>query len=151
VGPGSGANDRVKRPLRWTLIFNTRDGHDYKAQLKAFGAILAVPDPTNADNYLVIRDLDQKPAQPKPEDISQIHRIYWVDDKPASVRSLATALGIPPPRHFVVFFPQEFEDELLKLELSYRGKQENQIAETRFEVRRGRGGRAYDPVVVSQR
>jgi serine/threonine protein kinase len=145
------AKERAKRQERWTLLFNTRDGHDYKAQLKAFGAILAVPDPSNPDNYLVIRDLDQKPAQPRAEDISQIQRIHWTDDKPASVRSLASALGITPLPHFVVFFPQEFEEELLNLELSYRGKKENQIAETRFEVRRGRGRRAYDPVVVSQR
>lgn len=149
AGPGKGNEDRVKRPLRWTLIFNTRDGNDYRKQLKAFGAILAVPDPKNPENYLVIRDLDK--GEQKAEDIAEIKRIYWIDDKQASVRSLAGALGIAPPPHFVVFFPVEFEDELLRLELGYRGKQENQIAETRFEVRRGRGERAYDPFVVSQR
>jgi hypothetical protein len=148
-GPGKGTGERIKRVLRWTLIFNTRDGKDYRDQLKSFGAYLAIPDSKAADGYLVIRDLDR--PTPVAEDISQIKRIYWVDDKPASVRSLAGALGVAPPEHFVVFFPVEFEEELLKLELGYRNKKENEIVETRFEVRRGHGRRAYDPVVLSQR
>jgi hypothetical protein len=147
VGPGSGDAKRAERPLRWTLIFNTRDGKDYRKQLQAFGAILAIPDPKSADGYLVIRDLDN--PKPQAEDIAQIKRIYWIDDKPASVRSLSAALDMPPPGHFIVFFPREFEDKLLRLELGYRGKQENEITETRFEVRRFEG--TYEPYVISQR
>jgi hypothetical protein len=146
-GPGSGDADRAKRPLRWTLIFNTHDGKDYRKQLQAFGAILAIPDPKSADGYLVIRDLD-KPT-PQAEDIAKIERIYWIDDKPASVRSLSAALDIPPPGHFIVFFPREFEDKLLRLDLGYRGKQESEINETRFEVRRFEG--TYEPYIISQR
>jgi hypothetical protein len=149
VGSGTGHGDRSKRVLRWTLIFNTRDGRDYLGQLRAFGAILAIPDDKSPDGYLVIRDLS-KPT-PAAEDISKIQRIYWIDDKAASVQSLASALSLPAPSHFIVFFPQAFEQELLNMELSYRGKKEDQIVETRFEVRRGRGDRAYDPFVVSQR
>jgi hypothetical protein len=147
VGPGTGNADRAKRPLRWTLIFNTRDGRDYRKQLQAFGAILAIPDPKSADGYLVIRDLEN--PKPVAEDIAKIERIYWIDDKPASVRSLSAALDMPPPAHFIVFFPREFEEKLLKLELGYRNKQENEINETRFEVRRSEG--TYEPYVISQR
>ncbi len=150
VGPGSGTGERVKRLLRWTLIFNTRDGRDYMRQLDAFGAIVAFPDPKNPNNYLVVRDLKETPAQARPEDIGQIERIYWIDDGAASVRSLASALGLPQiPQHFVVFFAREFEEKLVRLERDYRGKQENEITETRFDVRRM--GSTYEPVVVSQR
>ncbi len=150
VGPGTGNADRAKRPMRWTLLFNTRDGRDYKKQLQAFGAILAIPDPKDPDGFLVIRDLER--PVPKAEDIAQIKRIYWIDDKPASVKSLAAALGLaPPPPHFVVFFPAEFEEKLLRLELGKSGnkKKESEITETRFEVRRS--GDSYEPVVISQR
>ena len=44
-------------------------------------------------------------SQPRAEDVAQIQRIYWHDNQPASVRSLASALGIPTPPGFVVFFP----------------------------------------------
>jgi HEAT repeat protein len=148
--PKNGAEDRAKRSKRWTVIFNTRDGNDYKNQLKAFGVILAIPDPKNAGGYLVIRDLDQRPVQPKPEDVAKIERIYWTEDQPASVQSLSRALGlIPLPAHFLVFFSPESEEKLLKLELSFRGKKEPEITETRFEVRRM--GQSYEPIVVSQR
>jgi hypothetical protein len=149
VGPGTGSGDRAKRSLRWVLIFNTRDGRDYKRQLNAFGAILAIPDPKDPDGYLVIRDLDQARPQAKAEDITQIKRIFWIDDGAASVRSLASALGIAPPPQFIVFFSQEFEAKLVALEKAYRGKEENEIIETRFDVRRSGG--TYEPVVVSQR
>ena len=42
--------------------------------------------------------------------------VEWIDDKPDSVAGLARALGIKPPPHFVVCFPSELEEELLRLE-----------------------------------
>jgi hypothetical protein len=150
VGPGRGNRDRANRVLRWTLIFNTRDGQDYLRQIDAFGGIIAVPDPKDPDNYLVIRDLKERPARPQAEDIAKIQRIYWIDDKEWSVKSMGSALGLAQvPSHFVVFFPVEFEQRLLDLELKYRNKQEHEIVETRFDVRRAGG--TYEPVVISQR
>jgi hypothetical protein len=150
VGSGTGTlNDRTKRVLRWTLIFNTSNGQDYANQLAGLGAIIAIPDPKNPDNYLVIRDLRQRPVHPQPEDLAAIQRIYWIDDKPASVQSLASALGLPNVSHFVAFFPVELEQKLLRLELNFRGLKEDEIHETKFELRKTAGG--YDPVVVSQR
>jgi hypothetical protein len=150
VGPGAGGADkRIERTMRWTILWNTRDGRDYIQQLNAFGAILAIPDTKAPNSFLVIRDLKQLPAKPKPEDITQIHRIYWVGDEPQSVRTLFEALGLPPPPFYAVFFSEEFEQQLLQLELNYRGKQENEITQTRFGVRRVQG--TYEPFVISQR
>jgi hypothetical protein len=149
IGEGTGTGKREQRVLRWTMIFNTRDGADYARQLEALGAILAVPDPGDPANYLVIRDLKTRPVQARSEDLGQIKRIYWIDDKPQSVRSLSNALGLEVPVHIVAFFPEELERKLLQLELSYRGLKEEAIKETRFEVRSARG--TYEPVVVSQR
>src|SRR5436309_1884904 len=41
TGPGkANMSQRQKRQLRWTMMFNTRDGMDYLRQLQALGAIL---------------------------------------------------------------------------------------------------------------
>ena len=148
IGPGKGTvSVRQKRLLRWTLIFNTVTGDDYRRQLVALGAILAVPLPTGG--YTVVRDLRHVPARGKAEDIDKINRIFWIDEKPSSVGALAEALGIQPlPPHIVAFFPKPLEDELLDKELKYRGLKEEQIHETKFEVRHEHG--QYVPVVIEQ-
>jgi hypothetical protein len=155
VGDGTGKiSRRQQRVLRWTLVFNTNDGRDYANQLSALGAIVAYPDPGNPQQYLVIRDLTRRPVQGQAEDLSGIKRIFWIDDKPQSVASLARAIGLPGVPHIVAFFPEELESRLLKLELDWMrsktGKaDEDRIEETRFEVRRTATG--YEPYVVEQR
>jgi hypothetical protein len=160
AGPGSGAlnkpgdnqgpSERVKRVLRWSMVFSTANGGDYARQLQGLGAYLAIPNPDRPTEFRVIRDLSKRPVQGKVEDVSKIQRIFWIDDKPQSVGSLATALGMKPvPPRIVAFFPEELEQKLLKLEHDYRGLAEADVAETRFEVRLTKAGK-YEPVVVSQ-
>jgi hypothetical protein len=141
---------RDKRRVRWVLVFTTGPGKgsDYLKQLDSLGAILAYE--AGDDKYMVVRNLKEKPVRPVQEDIRKFDMIWWVDDQPKSVRSLASALGInPPPEAFVAFFPAALEQELLDKELKvFQGKEED-IEETRFRLilRDGR----YQPEVVSQR
>jgi hypothetical protein len=151
TGDGTGKlNQREKRQLRWTMIFNTHSGEDYADQLKGLGAILAIPGPNG--EYLVIRNPDRRrrPVQTTKEDLKELNRIYWVDDKPESVASLSRALGIHPvPDHIVAFFPKSLEDDLLDRELkAFRGKEED-ILETVFKVTRMPGA-GYMPIVERQ-
>jgi hypothetical protein len=152
-GPGTGKLDKhVKRSLRWTLIFNTIDGEDYAKQLAYLHAVLAFPDPRNPDEYLFIHDLRKRPVQLQPGSLESwlSQRISWEDYKPSSVRTLAEALGLPgTPPSFRAFFPVDVEQKLLRLELNFRGLKEEEIYETKFELRKTAGG--YEPVVVSQR
>ena len=154
-GPGTNTanirNQKVQRLLRWTMLFNTRDGQDYCRQLVGLGAILAIPDPVKPDRYLIIRDLTAQPVEPREEDLAQIQRIYWIDDKPSSIQSLAGALGLQPiPSRIVAFFPEGLEKKLLDLELNFRHHKEEDIVETRFEIRLTSAGH-YEPMVISQR
>jgi hypothetical protein len=152
VGPGDSGkiSQRQARVLRWTMIFDTQNGADYANQLHALGAILAVNNPKNPKEYLLFEDLSKRPVQGKVKDLAQIKRIYWIDDRPESVTPLAMALGIRPlPHHVVAFFPESLEQKLLKLELGYRGKKEEEILETKFRIVRAGGG--YEPHVESQR
>jgi hypothetical protein len=148
-GDGKGKlNVRQKRVLRWVMLFNTLDGNDYLRQLNGLGAILAIPDPQGG--YMVIRNLTKLPATGQREELADIKRIFWIDDKRQSVESLSRALRLPfAPPHIVAFFPEKLEKELLDKELKYRGRKEDDIRETQFRVER-RGG-VYEPRVESQR
>jgi hypothetical protein len=140
--------DREVRRDRWVLNIETRDGgNDYARQLHALGAILAIPQPDG--QYLIVRDLTKRPARGQIEDIGGIQRIFWVDNKPESVRSLVTALQLDRvPPWFVAFFPKDLEDDLLRKELAFKNRREADIRKTYFRlVRKGTG---YDPVVVAQ-
>jgi hypothetical protein len=149
-GPGESKNNivnqRQKRQLRWTMIFNTRTGEDYAKQLQGLGAILAIPD--GPGKFLLIDNLSRRPVQPKPDDLRNINRIYWIDDKPQSVQSLSKALGLfPPPEQIIAFFPEELEKKLFEKEMqAFRGKNEDDIEATFFRVEQRGGG--YEPVVL---
>jgi hypothetical protein len=160
TGTGTGAGEgtqrrgtmsqREKRMLRWTMEFNTQNGDDYLRQLQGLGAILAIPRGTRGGDYQLIRDLSRRPPQLLNEDVHKLQRIFWIDDKPMSVRNLILALGLNRmPSHFVAFMPPELEDKLFKLELDYRGLKEEDIYETRFRIRRTPHG--YEPEVIDQR
>src|SRR5262249_33341013 len=105
------AGQRMSRLLRWTLIFDTKDGEDYARQLQALGAFLAAPE--GGGRFRVFRDLAKRPATGRIEDLREVNHISWVDDKKESVQSLSKALGLEPvPQHIVAFFPVKLEREL---------------------------------------
>jgi hypothetical protein len=147
TGPGkSKFSSRQQRVLRWVMRFNTLNGSDYRRQLAGLGAILAFPQPDGS--YMVYRDL-RAPAKGEIEDIATIKRIFWVDDKKESIRSLASAMEVPvPDGPIVAFFPEKLEAELLRKELAYRGKKEEDIKETHFKI--NIRGKEFVPEVVEQ-
>jgi tRNA A-37 threonylcarbamoyl transferase component Bud32 len=141
--------EQKKRMLRWQLNFTTAHGADYLRQLRSIkpgsGGILAYP--VDGERFRVIRDLAERPAEGKIEDLHQIKRIFWIDDKPGTVADLAGALGIKTPPYFVAFFPPELEDELARLEREKAGgAKEDDIDKTVFEV--VRDGNDYRPRCV---
>ena len=145
--PGGRLDDVMARMDRWVLVFETRDGRDYLRQLESLGAILAIPIGEN--QFMVYHDLRSRPLKGQVEAISKIERIFWIDDKPESVRSLAEALQLDRvPVRFVAFFPRQFEEELLRKELRFQNKKEHEIRKTIFQMQR-RGNR-YEAVVREQ-
>jgi hypothetical protein len=146
VGPGEGdgkatLTQREKRMLRWHMRFTANSGAEYVAQLRSLGAILAFPmnDGPNPE-YQLVRDL-HPPAKLLREDLSDIQRIYWIDDKPQSVRDVVQALGLRiKPDRFVAFMPEELENDLYRMEKNYVEKVKRQkfneelIEETHFYV-----------------
>jgi hypothetical protein len=130
---------REKRQLRWRVLFNTRSGSDYQNQLYALRAILVVAEfqPGSNTNLMyrkVIRNVAQTPANPQNEDVRKIQGIFWIDDKPESIQSLARALGIRPPPLFACFFPDRVEADLRRLEREKYSGPESNINETIFRM-----------------
>jgi hypothetical protein len=141
-GNGRALSERERQMLRWVMAFKTQNGEDYLRQLRDLkpgnGAILAVP---LADGqFEIIRDLSKRPAVGQVEDVKQINRIFWIDDKPDSVAVLARTLQIHQPPYFVAFFPVELEEELKRIEREagvkkYGNKfKVDNIQETKFSV-----------------
>jgi hypothetical protein len=154
AGPGKATlNQRERRMLRWHMKFEARNGPEYLAQLRGLGAILAFPVNEGAEpTYKVVHNLTPGRAKLESEDLSKIHKIYWIDDKPRSVQDILAALGLgirPTPSKFVAFMPQKLEDDLFAQERRYvenvlrRPFQEDKIEETIFRaVPAGRGFKA---------
>jgi hypothetical protein len=141
-------SERERRMLRWVMVFETANPNDYINQLAGLNAILAIPSGREGQ-YLTVRDLHKRPAKPESEDVAALNRIYWVDDKPNSVRGVLGVLGVrQPASHFVAFMPQQLEAKLFEKEIAYKNRREDEIFETKFKVIH-RGG-AYDVEVTQQ-
>src|SRR5262249_43413433 len=115
VGGTAARIQQRQRSLRWTIHFNYREPGQYVDQLHKLGAIIAIP--VGGGRYQVIRNLAERPAHPREEDVSKIERIFWYADNPMP---LLQALGVPlRPRALVVFLPRDFEDKLAEAEHAY--------------------------------
>ncbi|HLW66033.1 MAG TPA: hypothetical protein VKS79_12050 [Gemmataceae bacterium] len=138
-GTGTGAgilSTRQRRQLRWTTLFSTVSLRDYLQQLQMVGALLGVQYENREIRMLA--EFMHRPARldnnPPPRD-----RIFWMDDKPESVRAMTSELQLKiTPWRFIAFFPESLEKQLLEKELAY-GKRygrnsEDQIQETVFRI-----------------
>ncbi len=134
VGDGTGrTNRRGRRNLRWELTFGTSSAQQYLQQIDACGMILAIPDKNG--RLMTIRDIRQRPASPQYEDIKALNRNWFIDDRASSAESVAAELGLNiVPSVLVFFYPIEFENELLKKELAFRNKKEEEISYTKFAI-----------------
>ena len=147
-GPGGTLNVRTKRKLRWTITFNTQSGSDYLHQLHVLGAILAFNTP---DGQLkCVKNLMQRPVKLETEDLQKLNRIFWIDDNRGSVEQLVRAMGLDfVPNQVVALFTPELEKELLRAELGYQNKKEEEIAATWFQIQMR--GNNYSVIVTQQR
>ena len=138
-GDGSGSlNARERRMGRWRLDFGNLSGPEYVRRLAALGATLGIPKDRSGSDYWIVRDLRARPAKLLDEDITQIGQMYWNNVDPETVQSV---LAAPRPQQsssgdsFIIFMPVELEEKLAELELKYHNLSEDEIGETRFQVK----------------
>ena len=138
TGPGgTGADSTRARGLRWVLRFKVANGRDYLAQLQAMKAEILVPIPNSADSIL-IKDISNPSVQRKASDADLrdlAKKIQFSDTRRDAVQGVSGALGLDfMPKTFFAFFPKDLEDQLARLETSYRNRRAEDIEETIFRV-----------------
>jgi hypothetical protein len=138
LGPNGSMRVRIERAKRWQVHFTVHDAEDHLQQFAGLGAILAFPGPDGG--YRVFRDLSRRRPVGTVEDLSTIHRIWFVDERPETIRGIARLLGIEPPPLLIAFFPESLEREMAELERGQQGKgpRRDQII---FQVVRRQDGR----------
>ncbi len=151
-GPGgSGADSTLGRNLRWVLRFRVSSGRDYIEQLKTMGAKILVPIP-GGDKAMYFPDLDRLDNRriATDDDLRVLaNQIKFCDTRPDAVLQVARTLELDfKPSTFWAFFPKSIEEELARLERSYRNRRPEDIEETIFSVT-FRGGRP-EIVVIEQ-
>ena len=138
TGPGgTGADATRSRSLRWVMRFQTSGGRDYLDQLQALGAIVLVKAKAPGQMY-VFKDL----RNPKPgvlatdaELASYSQQIQFCDSKPKSGEEVGRALNLDyQPDGFWAIFPKGIEEELARLERSYRNRRPEDVEQTIFKV-----------------
>jgi hypothetical protein len=156
-GPGQGKGRSIwdERADRQKLNITHFGPADYLDKLIGVGAFLAAVTPDG--DFIVYRDLVNRPAKGKVEDILSLKdRVAWTleRDSPNAIspQVLAQVLGITQvPSKFLLLLPRELNDELLAKELkesAAHGRKEEEIAQTVFGL--VRRGKRYEFVVNSQ-
>jgi hypothetical protein len=139
TGPGgTGASSTRARSLRWVMRFKTNGGRDYLDQLQALGALVLVRVPPENKQMYVFRDL----RNPKPgtfasgEELATFsQQIQFCDSKKSSAVEVGRALNLSyVPEEFWAIFPKGIEEELAKLEKSYRNRRPEDIEQTIYQV-----------------
>ena len=139
VGPGGdGASSTRARSLRWVMRFQTSGGRDYLDQLQALGAIVLVAVPPEKKSMYVFKDL----RNPVPgviatdaELATYSQQIQFCDPKSKSGEEVGAALKLNfTPGEFWAIFPKGIEEELSKLEKSYRNRRPEDVEQTIFKV-----------------
>lgn len=134
-GPGTGKTSRRgQRVLRWELKFTFSSAGNFIQQLDALGTYLGVPD-SKSGKIMVIRDLHERPAKPKYEDIKALNRVWFSDTNSENNDAIAKELGLDfIPSAIIGLMPASLEGELLDKELKFRGRKEEDIRRTLFAV-----------------
>lgn len=127
VGPSSSTS----RACRWELVFNTKDGKDYVAQLAVMKAALLMTRDGKA--FSVYKDLSHPKAEAfRREELPELH---FIDDDAESVGKVAKVLGLDyAPKSFIAFFPKDIEEELAAKEKAFRNRKESEIFSTKFRI-----------------
>ncbi len=148
IQPGTQGSIRQNRNRRWTLTFNSTGGTDYLRQLNTLGAVLVAEYPDG--NKVMLRQLGRIPVPPEPIDSELNTKMRWVDERPTFVSELSTAMGLErTPNYIKAYFPYKLETEMLRLELAFRGRKEEDIDTTTFQVLMD--GTGYRLVVSDQK
>lgn len=147
-GQGPGVQTaRAKRMHRWDIRFKFDSYSDYVGQLKANGAIIAVPI---GDNKMLVFEGGSKKEEALSDMNKRLNRIWFRHTDQGSVQGLLQTLGVSSSQGEVrVYFPHELEKQLLEKEKAFWKMEEDEIDRRnlliRFDVLRKGGSYEFKP------
>src|SRR5262245_48937962 len=142
------ANGRLGRyPYKWDVEFGRVPAKEYLDRLRAMDIRLVVL--SNNGKEMLIEDLSARPAKLVEFSNRDLKRYRLIDANESSVRSVAAELNIEPPRELRLYFPIRMEECLLKKQLEFKERREQDLTYTRFKVLFE--GRTHSIKVVEQR
>lgn len=151
-GDGDG-QPGVPPHLRWEIEFAKGTLDDYGRQLDAFelelGA-LAVPE---RGKVTYAKNFSKSPPDTYVGAAKDDMRLYmsWKKGKLRDAdRALMKKAGVASDGLILMFWPDDAEQQLLRLEHDFQGRDVSTIRKTRFAIRRKASGKGYEFYVVEQ-
>jgi hypothetical protein len=131
---GFAPNSTAGRAIRWSLNFQVESSDEWLRQFAALKATLMFPIGASGE-AVVIRDPLKPDEKERLGNFDSLKELYFIDDKPRSVRQVALACRLDfTPSRFVAFFPKAFENRLAEEERKFRNRKEEEIVETDFRI-----------------
>ena len=144
-GPGEAG---IPTEQRWFIAFSDRGSlADYAKQLDFFGIELGALDTVNGELTLAKNLAAANPAVTRKTGGGDDPRLYMIwqggGRKEADVKLFAKANVDASDKPILHFYPQETEQQLLRLERDYAGRPFKEIRRTYFEVQPKGSGYAF--------
>jgi hypothetical protein len=132
-GPGDGG---VAREQRWSIVYNTsQTAEEYARQLDALGVELAVVSGPNQLTFVSNFSSPEPTKRFGPGNDGRLYFLWQGRGRKQSDIALLRKAGIEVGEGVVLqFYPKAVEDQLLQLEVRYRGRQPGEIRVTRFSI-----------------
>ena len=156
-GKGSGGDGDgkpgVPPHLRWEIEFAKGTLDDYGRQLDAFELELGALGVPERGKVTYAKNFSKSPPDTYVGAAKDDKRLYmtWKKGKRRDAdRALMNKAGVTGDGLILMFWPDEAEQQLLRLEHDFQGRDASTIRKTRFGIRRKESGKDYEFYVVEQ-
>lgn len=138
-GTGEGGGGAIPRNQRWVVIYNTQTLEGYAQQLDFFGIEIGV---IRGRDQFYVTGVARRPVVKTTGEANRLYFLWQEAKRLAADKELVTRAGSVPTVNviFAHFYPKALEDQLAKLEKAYANRNEDQIRQTKFGIRRAGGG-----------
>jgi hypothetical protein len=151
-GDGDG-QPGVPPHLRWEIVFADTTLDAYGRQLDAFGLELGMLGVPERGDVTYAKNFSKSPPDTYVGAAKDDTRLYmtWKKGKLRDAdRALMKTAGVTGEGLILMFWPDEAEQQLLRLERDFQGRDASTIRKTRFGVRRKEPDETYEFYVIEQ-
>lgn len=153
-GSGGDGDDQPRIPLdrRWEISFADTTLDAYSRQLDAFGLELGALGVPERGKVTYAKNFSSKPETyvGAAKDDKRLFMTWKKGKLRDADRALMKQAGVASDGLILMFWPEDTEQQLLRLEHDFKGRNASAIRKTRFGVRRKDSDKAYEFYVMEQ-